>query len=513
MLNTSETLSEKFIKKWFWLYFFSILIAPIGYIVKIILSYDLTVEEIWVLYWIISLIVLLSIYHDLWLTESLNYFLPKFIVNKDYSRFKSVLFYTFLAQVPTSIFLWLILYISSWYLANNYFKAQNLVLETQMTIQIFCLFFVWINLFQFTSTIFWAAQNTKIQKLVDFLRMFAVLWFTFWFWFFDKWNLINYAWTWIIWVWIWIFFSYIFFYKIYYKPYLKEVKIIYDKILIKKLFSYAFWVLIAINISTILSQIDMQLVIYILWIKDAWYYSNYLSIIWIPFLFVWPIIWFLFPVISSLHSENGKEKITIIKSIFYKYFSVISIYISIFMFIFWPHISTILFWQKFMFSWIILQYSILFLIFNMLLHINFQILSWQWSIKDRVKILWIWLTINLILNIFLINLFKPYWFWAAWSSLAVWLSWIPIFVLSHFATKEYVINFDFKFFIKNFIIILIINLFLYFYIEPYFFGLNRIYSLLFLILIWLLYTIIIAMFNLKELKLFILEIKKIKNNK
>jgi hypothetical protein len=46
MLNHSESLAEKFIRKGFWLYLFSFLVGPLGYVVKIILSADLSVEEI-----------------------------------------------------------------------------------------------------------------------------------------------------------------------------------------------------------------------------------------------------------------------------------------------------------------------------------------------------------------------------------------------------------------------------------------------------------------------------------
>jgi hypothetical protein len=47
--------------------------------------------------------MLLAVYHDLGLTESLNFFLPKYIVAGDYKRFKSVLAYALFAQLPTSL--------------------------------------------------------------------------------------------------------------------------------------------------------------------------------------------------------------------------------------------------------------------------------------------------------------------------------------------------------------------------------------------------------------------------
>ena len=127
MLNHSESLAEKFIKKGFWLYLFSFLVGPLGYVVKIILSNDLTVDEIGLLYGILSLISLLSVYHDLGLTESLNFFLPKFIVQKDWTRFKSLLVYSFIAQFITSTLIGLVLFFSSGYLAEHYFRSAEAV--------------------------------------------------------------------------------------------------------------------------------------------------------------------------------------------------------------------------------------------------------------------------------------------------------------------------------------------------------------------------------------------------
>ena len=150
MFNHSESLAEKFIRKGFWLYLFSFLIGPLGYVVKIILSADLTVEEIGLLYGILSLISLLAVYHDLGLTESLNFFLPKCIVQKDWTRFKSLVVYSLIAQIVTSTLIVLVLFFSSGYLAEHYFRSE----EAVGVIQVFCLFFLGINIHSMNTTIF-----------------------------------------------------------------------------------------------------------------------------------------------------------------------------------------------------------------------------------------------------------------------------------------------------------------------------------------------------------------------
>lgn len=504
MLNHSESLSEKFIKRWIWLYLFSFLIWPLGYIIKIVLSYDLSVEEIWIIYWIISLISLLSVYHDLGLTESLNYFLPKFLVAKDYSRFKSSLIYTLIAQIPTSLIIWWWLFFGSDYLAANYFND----IRASEVLKLMSFFFIWMNLFGIVQTVYWAIQNTKYQKWTEFIRMFAILIFVLVFHFMWKWNLHTYSYNWIFWLAVWIIFSYTLFYFKYYRQYLSWVKIIFEKELAKKIASYAIWVLLAANVGMVMSQIDMQLIIYLLWTKDAWYYTNYLSIIWIPFIIITPIIGFLFPVISELWWKNDYSKIKIIMTMFYKYFAVMWIIVSAFMFIFANEFAVVFFWEKFIKSWEILRYSILFLVFNFLFQINFQILAWIGKIKTRVKILAIWLLVNIPLNLVFIKLL-----WVNWSSLAVWLSWIPVFILSYIATKEFFGWFDFKFFIKNIFLVFVISLIFYFYAIPFLQWLWRLELLFSIIFIWILYIIPLFLLNVYEFRLFIQELKKLKNPK
>jgi len=143
MIDQYSTLSEKFLRKGFWLYLFSFIMAPIWYIIKIILSGELTVSEVGILYGIISLIWLLSAFNDLWMTESLNYFIPKFISKKRYDKVKSILFYALSTQIITSIIIAGFFYFGADYIANNYFETS----AAKETLKVFAFFFIWINIF------------------------------------------------------------------------------------------------------------------------------------------------------------------------------------------------------------------------------------------------------------------------------------------------------------------------------------------------------------------------------
>ena len=84
MLHAEETLAQKFVKRGFWLYLFTFLAAPFSYLVRVIISRDLNVHDFGLFYGIISLLTLLSALNDLGATESLNYFLPKYLIKKEY---------------------------------------------------------------------------------------------------------------------------------------------------------------------------------------------------------------------------------------------------------------------------------------------------------------------------------------------------------------------------------------------------------------------------------------------
>ena len=343
MIDQHSSLSEKFLKKGFWLYLFSFIIAPIWYIIKIIISGELTVSEVWILYWVISLIMLIWTFNDFWMTESLNHFIPKFINEKRYDKVKSILIYALVTQITTWLLIWVLFLFWADYIALHYFKN----IDAANILKIFSLFFLWINLFQIISTFFIAIQNTFYNKVIDFFRMIFSLFAVLLVFVLDLSSTINYSYAWIAWLYIWIIIAIILFYNKYYKQYFKEEKTIWEKDLFYTTLKYALWILLWAQASSILWQMDMQMIIYFLSTTDAWYYTNYLSIIWIPFLLIWPIFSLLFPIFSEMHSKWEVEKIRLVKSIFQKNFLAIWIAFNILFFVFSEIIEFVLFWEKF----------------------------------------------------------------------------------------------------------------------------------------------------------------------
>jgi len=447
--------------------------------------------------------MLISSLNDFGMRESLNHFIPKFYTEKRYDKIKSILCYTLIIHVCTWVLLWIFFFFGSNFIAENYFKN----IQAAYILKIFCLFFIGINIFHIISTFFIAIQNTFYNKVIDFFRMVFSLIFIVWIYILDISSMMNFSYAWIAWLYVWVIIALIIFYKKYYILYFSQEKIIWDTTLFISILKYALWILLWAQASTILWQMDMQMIIYLLDTTQAGYYTNYLSIIWIPFLLIGPIFSLLFPIFSEMHSTWEISKIKAIKSIFMKNFIALWIAFNILFFIFSELIAFILFWEKFIESWIILKYSVLFLVFNFMLQINFNIMAGIWKIKDRVKIISIALVFNFIMNFILIQKI-----WVYWAALATWMWWILIWWLSEFfLRKDYFINFNYLFLGKN---ILILSILWYIFSSislPIFEWLSRwnsfiVFSLLSTVWFWFFILI-----NKTEFLIFFREIKKLRN--
>lgn len=421
MIQNDEGLKEKFVRRGFWIYAFSFVIGPIGYLTKIVLSADLSVAEMGVLYGIIGFVTLVGTYNDLGLTEALNYFLPKFASKGQYGKFRAAVTYAIVSQVATSAVLGTAFYLGADFLGERYFKSP----DASAVLKVFCLFFLLNNLIQIGTTIYGSLQRTKSQYAVNFLRAFLSLAFVATLWAGGHGNLIAYSWAWVFPLLVTAAWNAATLYLGIFRKYLAGVPADHSDGLFRKVFAYALWTLITANVGVVLSQIDMQLLLFLKGPEAAGYYTNYLSLVGIPFLFVTPIISFLFPVVSGFAGTGHEEKIVPVRRFFVKYFAAAAIPSSFALGLFGYDFAVALFGEKFAESGRILAWSAPFLAFNFLLQINFQILAGTGKVRERLKILLLGLAVNVPLNLLLIPVFGP-----EGSALAVGLSWIPVWYLS-----------------------------------------------------------------------------------
>lgn len=503
-----ETLSHKLISKWFRAYLFVIFTAPLGYLIRLVASNTLSVADVWIFYWVLSLITLFYSYNDLWLTESMQYFLPKYRLEGKRWQIKNTIWLSFFMQLITWIIIFCLLFFNAERLATHHFHA----IEATNVIKVMSFYFLWYNLLQVSNSIFVAFQDTFNSWLMWFCNSFSALIFSIIFRIFASFNVSLFALAWIIWVVIWISIWLIQIFRNY-NHLLKLPRDTVDKNIVSVQFKYAFWVFLTTNISTLLWNVDQQLVVNRLWAESSWYFTNMISLLNIFLTIVSPLLVLLFPIATELSTRKEKEKFKMLESTMYTHFIFLSVVIGWLFLVFWQEISVLLYGEKFRFSWELLQLLWPCLIFNCLSSLNFYLLAGLWKIKQRFMILLVSLIINVTCNVlvlFVFNLGLNAVITVLALSRIVQFIWWLIYI-----RKEYPFTFDRKFFLKNILIIWILCGIFYWIknISTLFYpNQNRRQLLFMLAWIFIIYVWIIVWFNRCKIKNLLNEVKKVRKS-
>lgn len=452
-LLKDQPLWEKLLKKGFWLYFFSYVTIPAWYLVRIIISNSITVEEVGILYSIISFVWLVSIYNDLGLTDSLQYFIPKFWIKKQYDFIKTSIISSLTVQIITTLFIVSILRFVAPRLANNYFHSEYSI----KILRFFCLYFLGINIFQVISSVYLSFQDTFNRQLINFIRQWGVLIFVLIFFLLDMGNIYNYWISWIIALFLAIFISIFIFWRRY-KDIFVETKFNYNKKVAKKYLKYALWVFLWANASMLLSQIDQQMVIMILGAKSAWYYANYLSLFSISAMIIGPIIALIFPLVSEISAKKDEKKMMLLQNFIYTYLSILSISVGVFLALFGKEISVVLYWAKFINSWYLLTFWWGFAFLYILSATSLSVITGLWLVKHKVKIVAVVGVLNVLMNLIFMK-FR----WLYWVILSTVIGRILIILLSIRKINASIpIKIDRSFVLKNIFAILLLSVLIYF---------------------------------------------------
>jgi len=92
------------------------------------------------------------------------------------------------------------------------------------------------------------------------------------------------------------------------------------------------------------------MILYLLDTEQAGYYSNYLSLIGIPFVVIGPIFALIFPVFSQMYAQKREEEIHKTKKFLVKYMLIGGIISSVFLWSFGEMMALVLFGEKFRYS-------------------------------------------------------------------------------------------------------------------------------------------------------------------
>ncbi len=504
-LLADETLSQKLIKKWFRLYFFGYLAAPIWYFVRLIISNspDVSVADFGVMYSIISLVTFLWTYNDLWLTESLRFFLPRFYLKKEYNNIKTTIRLSLWTQLFTSLIIAACLRFWNEWLSVHYFQNEH----AWIILKYFCVYFTLTNILQVFQSIFISFQKTFESQLTSFVQITTTFVFALFCFFSWRGNIERYSIGWILGFVVWIIAAYLLYRK--YSKTLMQWIFKIDKGVLNKYVRYALWAFIWSSIGTLFGQIIQQMVLYFLGAENAWYYSNFLSLFNIGTTLIGPIMWLIFPLVSELFEKKDNTKLWLLYSFFYNYFSIFILSLSTLFIVLWPEISVALFGKQYLTSGVLLAHSWIFLFFSLLATFNYGVLWWLWKVKERVYTTWMSCVLTIITAYILIKLYGIYWAWIAFWIGYIYSWWLSLLFLKR---EKYHLKFEWKFIIRNIFSFIMLWLIIFFW-KKYHINMdwNRWYMIARLILIWIAFYGAVVAWNIgvvKKLKWEIFNLKK-----
>ncbi|MFH1424510.1 MAG: oligosaccharide flippase family protein [archaeon] len=384
-------------KQTFWMYTFAYLAAPLGYLIRVIYARSFAVEEFGLIYSIIGLISLISIFNDFGFTETLNYHATRFYEKKEYSKVKGSLIFAFLMQCSTALILALLFYFLSPYLAEHYFRTEIAV----STFRWFLLYLIFFNISRPIIQIFVATHNYYYGNLAEFLRNVMVLVLSGLMIFYAPLKTTDYVGA----VWgISVFSLVALFYFLSKKkfPEIYKSKADLSRGLYRKLFNYAIIVIVGNGAMIFLSTMDVVLLTYLRNLYEVGLYSIALALALVLTTLTGPMVGIVFPLVSKLNVNKDNEGIKKIIGIVYNT-GLYLILPALVIFVVYPsEIISLLFGGKYTLAanaLIVLSFAYFLNVFG---SFNFQMMAGLGLIKERMKIFYISAFVNFVADVVLI---------------------------------------------------------------------------------------------------------------
>ena len=393
-----ELLEKKLIRNGFWLYFFSFIVAPTWYLIKIMIAWSLSIEEIGLFYSVLGLVSIFAAYNDLGLTESLQYYLPHYLIDRKYNESKSIFIYTLLLQLISGILIGGFLYFGAQWLSIRYFKNEL----ARPLLQYFSFYFLFLNIFQAINSFFIATQKVKRSQGLEAARMWFVTLGTAALMFWWTLSLNSFSLMRITWVLISCILGYWGLHK-HFGSIIHKATTLWDKWLFNKQRKYGIRVMIGAGTGTLFGQINQQFALYYLWAEAAWYRAYYLSFYTIVGIVTWPLIAYLFPLLNELYKKNQHDKITYLYKLLFIGIVLFGLIGGLSGYFLAQPVAVLLFGEQFRQAGVLFQYYAPFIFTIPLLGILFQDIASRGMVKQRVWVLVLWLMANTLASFILGN--------------------------------------------------------------------------------------------------------------
>lgn len=391
-----QSLSSRVFKASSVIILFTLLSAPLGYLLRILFARTLSIELFGLLYAVIAFFLLITQYTDLGFGYALTYFIPKFIKNNETTNIWNSYIYCLIISFFFSSFLGIILFFTANWFSLYYFKHP----ASQNLIYIFLLFTIINSLLNSTYYLFVALQKEIYYSSKETIRLLISVVCALFFYISNQGSIITYSLSWIMgYLGVVIFYVFLIL--------TKESKIItsftIEKKLLKKLSIYAIPTIFTSIITSFIAMTDIALLTYFKGVREVGIYNVFFPIAMIPSMFLIPLNSFLLPFTSHVDTLD-KEKIEKLISKIFVYIPLIVWYFSLFIILFPESTVTILFGSKWALvsKWPLMLLSVSIIFFSLANYLTVLALGLG-LVRNRMQIGLSVAAINLLFNIFFIS--------------------------------------------------------------------------------------------------------------
>ena len=319
------------------IFIISILAVFLGYLVRLLLARNLTVEYFGLFYAVFAFLSLISFFKSFGLDTSLIKFIPEFKHTKNNNAIKSSIIFVIIVQLLTNLVIIAFIYLFSNYLSANFFhNPRASAILRLMAIAFFFDSFVVTLKFSFQGF-----QKMAYFAGVDFVRMLLLVVIVY------IGLKMNYGMSGAVFAYIivpvilLIIFTSILLKKVF--PESKESAFIFDMNIFKKLFSYGVYVLAGAIGWLILGYTDSIVLTYFSGLEAVGLYNVALPtanvLVYIPRAFVGVLL----PLTSELWVKKKKALLSAGMESLYKYLIIITLPFALIMFSFSDLIINVLY--------------------------------------------------------------------------------------------------------------------------------------------------------------------------
>ena len=416
----------------FFVFLFGILTSFVGYLLRFVLTANLTPAEYGLYYSCLSLIGLFSLFKDFGLNGSLIYHISKFKAEKKFKKLNASVFTVLFIQIIPALIIATIIFFSSDFIAVNYLHlSKNLVFGVLVIKVLAIVYFIQI-FYNIVLSILQGFQLMNFFAIVDFCRMLFYFILTFIF-ISLNFSVLSPALGFLI--------SYIFVILIFSPfalkliPNFKKLHLerkIFDKELAKKLFFYGFPIMLSSAAGLIIGYTDTILITIFRNLEEVGIYQTAQPTARLLWFFAGSFTTVLFPLVTELKTKKikGLEKGV---SLIYRYIWIIIIPFALMSFSFSREILNLFFGSFYSSGSNVLKILSIGAIFFSIVQVNGCVLNGLGKPKNYTKIVYIGAAINLILNLVLIPIIGIT--GAATSTL---LTYIVMFLFSFAELKKFV---------------------------------------------------------------------------